>query len=500
VKPLDSNDGALVAVRSEPEEGLIAQAVPSLTDSDVDVPAARFQSEVVAAAPALTSATPSGASRVSRIVPLGSTEEGADERLEPAMLTRNSEVVRRAPASSDPMVAGSVVIGSPIASSPVASSPVASSPAANGPIAGSPIVGSPSLGSLDAERPDPRRVRAAAHVGAFAVTRVGTGLDPDDDDEATTVDAGAALTADEREALARRIHSAMEETLPHGTPLPEPVRPFEATEPARDRRGPFKRTMLLGLPKPESPASAGPAVSSPSPVPPPASAGPAMFSPSPVPPPESAGSDAGEPALLASVVRVVGPPTQPPPRRSRRVPSLASEETSEPDHEAFVLTHAIVTPDRPKPASVPPSKRTVEDSAPWFVERPSTTAANHVAVAAARASLPGVMLPPAPRAEDFEPASPVAAAPISVPPPAPLLRATIEPPAALSRTRPPMSQRFVPDLPLDELPASDPFAGFVAPPPSLAQRWLVVIVVALAVVGLCSLAAIALGLLGKTGW
>jgi hypothetical protein len=53
---------------------------------------------------------------------------------------------------------------------------------------------------------------------------------------------------------------------------------------------------------------------------------------------------------------------------------------------------------------------------------------------------------------------------------------------------------------LDELPTSDPFAGFVAPPPSVAQRWLVVIVVALAVVGLCSLAAIAFGFLGKTGW
>jgi hypothetical protein len=50
------------------------------------------------------------------------------------------------------------------------------------------------------------------------------------------------------------------------------------------------------------------------------------------------------------------------------------------------------------------------------------------------------------------------------------------------------------------LPRADPFAGFVAPAPSAAQRWLVVVVVALAVVGLCSLAAIALGLLGKTGW
>jgi hypothetical protein len=56
------------------------------------------------------------------------------------------------------------------------------------------------------------------------------------------------------------------------------------------------------------------------------------------------------------------------------------------------------------------------------------------------------------------------------------------------------------DPELAGLPDADPFAGFVAPAPSAAQRWLVVVVVALAVVGLCSLAAIALGLLGKTGW
>jgi hypothetical protein len=80
------------------------------------------------------------------------------------------------------------------------------------------------------------------------------------------------------------------------------------------------------------------------------------------------------------------------------------------------------------------------------------------------------------------------------------LRATIDPPTSLSRTRPPQFRRSAAEVdPLDELPGADPFAGFVAPTPSLAQRWLVVVVVALAVVGLCSLAAIALGLLGKTG-
>jgi hypothetical protein len=51
-----------------------------------------------------------------------------------------------------------------------------------------------------------------------------------------------------------------------------------------------------------------------------------------------------------------------------------------------------------------------------------------------------------------------------------------------------------------DLPSADPFAGFVAPAASATQRWGIVLVIALAVVGLFSLAAIALGLLGKTGW
>ena len=46
----------------------------------------------------------------------------------------------------------------------------------------------------------------------------------DDDDEATTVDATAGLAFEEREALVQRIHSALEETLPTGTPLPAWVR------------------------------------------------------------------------------------------------------------------------------------------------------------------------------------------------------------------------------------------------------------------------------------
>jgi hypothetical protein len=126
-----------------------------------------------------------------------------------------------------------------------------------------------------------------------------------------------------------------------------------------------------------------------------------------------------------------------------------------------------------------------------------------LSVSVSRASLPGVMLPPAPEPRDDEldasTGSRSSSAPrlrATIPP----LRATIDSPSSLARTRPPLTRRAAELEPLDELPVSDPFAGFVAPPPSLVQRWLVVIVVALAVVGLCSLAAIALGFLGKTGW
>jgi hypothetical protein len=250
---------------------------------------------------------------------------------------------------------------------------------------------------------------------------------------------------------------------------------------------------------------------------------------------------------MASLVRVVGPPTQPPPRRSRRTGSLAPQEESEHDHEAFVLTNPIAAPNR---VTQPPSA-------------PSNGVPSlNFGTLVGRSSFPGVMLPPPPQSRDFEPASsPVAAAPppgltasavgsvaaapypplagpASVPPPAPsqrhrgappgftapglsalgvsstgalggavsgagspALRATLDASVSLSRTRPPLS-RHAAERPhtLAELPTADPFAGFVAPAPSVAQRWLVVVVVALAVVGLCSLAAIAFGFLGKTGW
>ncbi len=352
-------------------------------------------------------------------------------------------------------------------------------------------------------------------VPDFAATRMGTGFGFDEDDEATTVDASAELTDEDREALAR-IRSAMVETRVLGTPLPEAVQPVDGLEAARERRNAFKQTMMLGLPRLESPlpapvsapismTKATPrAVLVPIAEPEPAGDGEPSAAAEPVAAAEPAAAaeptallastpmEAPEPAVLASVVRVVGPPTQPPPRRSRRsggvISSEASLEPSEPDHEAFVLRNPIAAPERLK----------AQPSAPPPEPLP------RLGVSVSRGSLPGVILPPAPTAAAYELASAArsSAPPLrtTIEPPRSPLRATIEPPMALSRTRPPVSRRTAGEAPpLDELAHTDPFAGFVAPAPSLAQRWLVVVVVALAVVGLCSLAAIALGLLGKTG-
>jgi hypothetical protein len=51
-----------------------------------------------------------------------------------------------------------------------------------------------------------------------------------------------------------------------------------------------------------------------------------------------------------------------------------------------------------------------------------------------------------------------------------------------------------------DLPSADPLAGYEAPREGYLQRFLIVFVVALAVVGLFALCAIAFGFLGKTGW
>ena len=53
---------------------------------------------------------------------------------------------------------------------------------------------------------------------------------------------------------------------------------------------------------------------------------------------------------------------------------------------------------------------------------------------------------------------------------------------------------------LTDLPSTDPFAGFIAPPRSLAQRLGSVMIVALAVVGVVTLAALALRWLTNVPW
>jgi hypothetical protein len=410
MKPLDNDEGAASVAAAVVDEGSGARVAPSSgfapTDDAVETP--RGQSDRVAAFQNRRDSA-SAPVRVSGVVPLGTAaEERVNEAEEVADSTsmRPSDVVPRSPS--------------------------------------------------------PHENRAAVRVAELGMTRSGPAYSLDEDDEATTVDATAGLAFEEREALIQRIHSAMEETLPVGTPPPAPVQPTDDVEAARERRSVFKQTMLIGVPKRETPAPA-PVVE-------------------------------GESALLASVVRVVGPPTQPPPRRSRRISAVPSAPPSEPDagehpdHEAFALMHAIVTPDA--------SKKVIPDAAP-----PPT--APSLSVSVSRASLPGVILPPAPEPRDYEADASIRSMPALSPLRSSIepLRVTIEPPSSLARTRPPLTRRAVEQPPpLDELPQSDPFAGFVAPPPSLFQRWLVVMVVALAVVGLCSLAAIAFGFLGKTGW
>jgi hypothetical protein len=128
---------------------------------------------------------------------------------------------------------------------------------------------------------------------------------------------------------------------------------------------------------------------------------------------------------------------------------------SEPEHEAFQLDRRS----NPGMTLAPAVFRVTPPSRP-----------------APAASL---MLPPPPGAADYEPAYP------STFPPALQQSATLSRPSAVD--------------PLAELPSVDPFAGFVARPPSFFERWLVVLVVALALVGAAALAAIALGYLGKPG-
>ncbi|HVZ33284.1 MAG TPA: hypothetical protein VG963_12715 [Polyangiaceae bacterium] len=209
--------------------------------------------------------------------------------------------------------------------------------------------------------------------------------------------------------------------------------------------------------------------------------------------------------LRGSFVRVVGPPTSPPPRRSRRPgpPSQPAPAIEMDPHEAFAL-------DRPIP--VAPPSATGTGSAPAMVQTADSAVvsrrdwytANEVPRGVEPSSLgrSALILPPPPGAGDFEPASsPSAAAPPPLPgslvsghapAPSPQVPA-LSPPWMRATTAPLMSAP--PDL-----PTINPFAGFEAPRDSWLRRSVIIFVVALALVGVCALAAIAFGLIGKRGW
>ena len=201
-------------------------------------------------------------------------------------------------------------------------------------------------------------------------------------------------------------------------------------------------------------------------------------------------------ALRASFVRPVGLPTAPPPRRSRRPPApdgmgIEPEPPSEEEHEAFAL-------DRPIGSSMIPPEPAVVEPPPWkwpeprariepAWRAPQPDAYQSPLRAPGSSAVPdlrSVMLPPRPGPGDFDPPS----SPVTAP------GAVAEP------WRSSLGRRSLPQPLLTDLPSVNPFAGFEAPSESLAQRSLIVFIVALAVVGLFALAAVAFGFLGKTGW
>lgn len=175
-------------------------------------------------------------------------------------------------------------------------------------------------------------------------------------------------------------------------------------------------------------------------------------------------------------------PQRPPPRKSSAAPP-GTAHLEAPDHVPFALARPISAPE------------------PEVAQRPS-----------------GIMLPPPPQPGDMEPdlslvpsagarpsdvvssgVAPSSVAPsfVSVRAPsqmsAPAPRATQPKPAPVPEWRPPS---------LSDMPSVDPFAGFVRPPPSALQRLGMALLIALAVFGLCALAAIGFGYLGlgKIGW
>lgn len=333
-------------------------------------------------------------------------------------------------------------------------------------------------------RPPAGSVRNVSGV----VAGPGPRLDPQDDDATTVGPALLPLLEEQQAALSRRIRTALGQTLPLGTPAPEAVTNGGA-------RRPWARTMMLGGRQVPGLQSSGPAPSAPesSSEFPDASARSAPVQrsarasvPSPV---QQRRADATSEAatLRASFVRTVGMPTAPPPRRSRRpgAPESELEPPSEPaprsepaplsdsEHEAFALERPLTL------TGLPAVGRT---SATAAVDAPSP-ARNDLT---ARGPMTGQMLPPPPQPADYEPPSSR-----SSPPPLPPAFAAV---TAASVPRAPAATL------LTDLPSANPFEGFEAPRETFLQRFLIVFVVALAVVGLLALGALAFGFLGKTGW
>jgi hypothetical protein len=209
--------------------------------------------------------------------------------------------------------------------------------------------------------------------------------------------------------------------------------------------------------------------------------------------------------LRGSFVRVVGPPTSPPPRRSRRPgpPSQPAPALEMDPHEAFALDRRIpMSPASQRDVSSAPALAQAADSA--VVSRRDWSTGDEVPrdVEPSSLSRSALILPPPPGAGDFEPASsPSAAAPPPLPgglaashaPPLPGQPPALSPPWTRATVAP-----LLPASP--ELPTINPFAGFEAPRDSWLRRLAIIFVVALALVGVCALAAIAFGLLGKRGW
>jgi hypothetical protein len=195
-------------------------------------------------------------------------------------------------------------------------------------------------------------------------------------------------------------------------------------------------------------------------------------------------------ALRSSFVRPVGPPSAPPPRRSRRPTApgedeasgeVASDAAADSDHEAFALDRPLSVP----PGVLPHARRSVEPPDPLLQRGAPALSRANPAQHATPVPSSGVMLPPPPQPGDYEPAS----SPSSLPP-SPRLQA----PAAVAG--PPIVPRAPARPLLSDLPSANPFEGFEAPRESFAQRSLIVFVVALAVVGLFARAALAFGFLG----